>query len=109
LGKPNCHPNKFLWVMLACVLVPRKREALQLFTKPVLDRPTMFFEIIQASVFLPQQREVPSASASVIVPIHREATSRHCSRRSSGSSHFAALVVTEQGDAVASLNDTLYI
>jgi 4-hydroxyphenylpyruvate dioxygenase len=47
LGKPNCHPNKFLWVMLACVLVPRKREALQLFTKPVLDRPTMFFEIIQ--------------------------------------------------------------
>jgi 4-hydroxyphenylpyruvate dioxygenase len=69
------------------VLVDRDDEGylLQLFTKPVLDRPTMFFEIIQASVFVPHWREAPRASASVIVPVFREGTSRRCSRRSSGS------------------------
>jgi 4-hydroxyphenylpyruvate dioxygenase len=58
------------------VLVDRDDEGylLQLFTKPVLDRPTMFFEIIQASVFVPHWREVPRASA--------RGTSRPCSRRS---------------------------
>jgi biotin operon repressor len=61
------------------VLVDRDDEGylLQLFTKPVLDRPTMFFEIIQASVFVPHWREAPRASA--------RATSRRCSRRSNGS------------------------